>query len=245
MKRLIFFVVILLAVNTTFCQEMVKVKLKNGNIVDGKLIEFQNNDFLVLQLYDDYQVNISMAQIHKIKYKRYTLHGIKDAPRKYYNNTSLGVTFLRTDYGLDGLDWNLHTMHGKSFTHNFMAGIGVGIDRYGDMSALPVYLGGRGEFGRAHIAPTVFTNIGYGHMWVKENRSEFSDIDFIKGGMYWELGGGLTIRNKKTKVALQLAYKHQSSKLDYSFDDWWWGTPSTFEEKRNLRNITLSIGISI
>ncbi len=245
MKRLHVFILALLVMHSTVGQELVKIKLKNGNVVNGTLKEFHDTDFLILELYDDHEVTISMAQIHKIRYKKYTLNGIEEAPRKYYNNTSLGITFLKTDYGLDGLDWNLHTLHGKSFTHNYMAGIGVGIDRYGDMSALPVYLGGRAEFGREHIAPTIFTNIGYSHMWVKENRSEFNDIDFIRGGVYWELGGGLTIRNQKTKISLQIAYKHQSAQMDYSFDDWWTGAPSTFEEVRKFRNISLSIGISI
>jgi hypothetical protein len=242
--RVVLLIYFLFLSGLVLSQNTVKIKLKNGNKVEGSLLEIQNEDFIRLALYDDHVVKISFDQIYKMKYSRYSLNEVVEQQKKYYNFTSVGLIFIRTDYGLDGIDWNLHTLHGININHNYKVGLGVGLDRYGDISALPVYLGARGEFGLNHIAPTAYTNIGYGHIWVKNNRLEFTDIDEVSGGLFFELGGGITIRKPGTSISILLAYKHQVSSMSYSFIDWWVGMPNSFEENRQMRNIVLSIGFS-
>jgi len=129
MRKWIFIISLLFITSMVSGQQSVKVKLKNGNIVRGKLIEYIDGDHLIMELYQDQTVMISLAQIHKMKNSHYTLINEIEEPRKYYNLTSLGVTFIKTDYGLEGLDWNLHTLNGINISHNYMAGLGVGIDR--------------------------------------------------------------------------------------------------------------------
>ncbi len=242
--RVFLFISFMILSGNIFCQNRVKIKLKNGNKVEGNLLEIQNEDFIRLAIYDDHVVKINLDQIYKMKYSRFSLNEVEEQPKKYYNFTSVGLIFIKTDYGLDGIDWNLHTFHGININHNYKVGLGIGLDRYGDVSVMPVYLGARGEFGLNHIAPTAFTNIGYGHIWIKNNRLEFTDIDEISGGLFFEAGGGITIRKPGTSISILLTYKHQVSSMSYSFTDWWVGTPSYFEENRQMRNIALSIGFS-
>jgi hypothetical protein len=225
-------------------QTKVKVKMKSGHSTSGLLKEYHDNDYLILEVADSVTLRVPMSAVEKIKELKYFGDRQAIVPWSYYNYTKFGITFIRTDFGLDGLEWNLHTLHGVHINETFESGVGIGIDRYGNVSSMPIYLGVRGEFGQGHVVPMLLANVGYGYMWEKENRASFNGIEHVSGGMYWEIGGGMTIRNPSTSYSLTLSYKSQGSKIDYDFVDWWTGASQAYQEKRLFQNVSLNFGVS-
>ena len=221
-----------------------KLRMANGNVIAGYLTEYHADDFMILEVTDSVYLRISLDDVSKIKNVRFLSEIEEATPWTYYNYTTFGITFIRTEFGLDGLEWNLHTIHGVHINDFYKTGLGIGIDRYGNVSSMPIYLGGRAEVSHGRSAPLLLGNVGYGYMWEKENRSEFNGIVDLSGGLYWELGGGITIRNPVVSYSISLSYKSQNSKIDYNFVDWWSGMDEMYQEDRVFRNIALNFGMS-
>lgn len=224
-----------------FSQDRVKVKMKSGSTITGKLIEYKVDDYLIVEIYDNTNLRIPFNEFQSFKSLKHVQFQLDDE-RRYYNYSALGLLFVGSN-GVEGLDWTLHTQHGIQWNHVFKTSLGIGLDRYGDFSALPVYLGGRAEVGKNRVAPSIFTNVGYGHFWVKDNRSDWREFDRVRGGIFWELGAGMTIRRPETHFSLSLSYKSQYAAIDYVAIDWG-GYVDEYHEDRIFRNIALTLGVA-
>jgi hypothetical protein len=241
-------ILLLLVSTVAYSQSRVaKIRLKNGNKLEGEVIEMVPDDYIRIRIIQGQEITLPFDQIYKFKNNSFSYQSFSRFQDGYFNYTSIGFTFLSTDESsdLDGLDWNLHTLNGYRFHSNYKVGIGIGIDRYLQTSAAPIYLGGRVDIGNKHFVPTVYANLGYAPMWEKENRKDqWSNIVNIRGGAYWELGGGLTFRNIHSNFSFNLGYKHQSSEIEYDNIGWWGNTEGTEIEKHQYRNITFTFGMT-
>ncbi len=240
--------IVLLSVTTVAYSQsdVAKIRLKNGNKIEGEVIEMVSDDYIKLRIIQGEEITIPFDQIYKFKNNSYSYQSFADQRNGYFNYTSIGFTFISTggNGGWEGLDWNLHTLNGYRINSNYKIGIGVGIDRYLEISAAPVYLGTRVDIGKKHVVPTLFANVGYSPLWVKNSNEEWSNIVNIRGGAYWELGAGLTFRNIHSNFSLNLAYKHQSSEIEYANIGWWDSQGFDTIEKHQFRNITFTFGMT-
>lgn len=223
-----------------------KVKLLDGSKLRGEVFENRVEEFITLSMMDSLKVTIGYENIKWIKGNTYTYHPFKVKDSGYFNYTSFGLIFLKSnEFSAMHPDWTFHTVNGIRFHPRLRAGIGLGIDRYGESSALPIYLSGRADLLTTRITPVVNLNVGYAPMWIKKSQVEWGDLESVSGGFYWEVGAGVEFHYTKTVLILNLGYKQQSADLEYSNVWWWWGGASgeDAEEHRTFKNIAFTIGL--
>jgi hypothetical protein len=218
-----------------------KVILKNGVMMKGEIVEFVQDDYLIIHVMKGQDMRIPADYIRSFKIKKGKMSTYNLPKQGYYNYTKGGFLFLKANE-FDGVQVNMsvHTINGYRYNQFYGAGLGVGLDRYGSTSALPVYLSIYRDLLASKVTPTFNGNIGYGWMW--EINDGWEEFDQVKGGLYWELGAGLRINYNKTALIFNYAYKRQNSELTIS-EDLWWRAENTIKENHKFRNMTLTVGM--
>ena len=237
-------VLLILASSIAFGQSTKSVvKLNNGVILKGEIVEFTRGDYMIIHLMDGYDMRISLEDVRSFKIKDGKLKEYNLPSTGYFNYTSGGFLFLKGGrYDWVEVNMTVHTINGYRFHELYNAGLGVGLDRYGTTTSLPVYLSVRRDLFASRVTPMFNANVGYGWMWESDSYNEWEDFDNVKGGLYWELGAGLRINYKKTALIFNYAYKRQNSELTMT-DDFWWREEDTVVEHHNFRNMTLTVGL--
>ena len=246
MIRPLFIVLLVFVVGNSavFSQETKsKVLLKNGVLMKGEIVEFVQDDYMIMRIMDGTDMRIPANYVQSFKIKKGKLKTFNVPQKGYFNYTRAGFLFLKANE----FDWvevymSVHTVNGYRLNELYSGGLGVGLDRYGNTSALPVYLSFTRDLFASRVTPTFNANLGYGFMWVA-NEDEWNIVDNAKGGIYWEIGAGLRINYKKTALILNYAYKRQNSELTIS-EDIWWRAETTVVENHKYRNMTLTVGLA-
>jgi len=222
-----------------------KVKLLDGSKLRGEVLENRVEEFITLTMMDSLKVTIGYEKIKWIKGNTYSYHPFQTKDSGYFNYTSFGLIFLKSnEFSVVQPDWTLHTVNGLRLHPRLRVGLGLGIDRYGESSALPIYLSGRADLLTTRITPVANLNVGYAPMWIKKAQIEWGDLESVSGGFYWEIGAGIKFNYTKTALILNLGYKQQSADLEYA-NVWWWGGESGEDtvEYRTFKNIAFTIGL--
>ena len=220
-----------------------KVVLKSGVHLRGEIVEFVQNEYMIMSVVDGQDLRIPANVIRSFKIKKGKLSTYNLPQQGYFNHTTAGFLFTKADR----FDWvhtnmTIHTINGYRYNEFYSGGIGVGLDRYGSISSLPVYVAIRRDLFANKVTPMINTNFGYGWMWESDSFNEWDDFETVRGGIYWEIGAGLRINYRKTAFIINYGYKRQNSELTY-FNNWWWGGENWVEEKRKFRNMTLTVGM--
>ncbi len=241
-----FGIILFISAGVAFGQHnLAKIHLKDGSIIRGIIVENEIDDYIKVMVLDTQQVVISYDKIKRFRSVSFKYNAFTSKQTGYFNETSTGLIFLKSsEFSGVSPDWTLHTVNGVWIRRGIRAGLGLGFDRYGETSALPIYISGRGDIGSGRVVPVMNLNLGYAPMWVKSSNSEWTNIDDVKGGMYWEIGSGIKIKGINSSLTLNLAYKHQSGKLTYENVWWWNGSGNVSVEKRNFRNIAFTVGMA-
>ena len=71
----------------------------------------------------------------------------------------------------------VHTINGYRFHQLYNTGLGVGLDRYGTITSLPLYLSVRRDLFASRVTPMFNANVGYGWMWESDSYNEWDDFD--------------------------------------------------------------------
>jgi len=243
---IIFFgIMLFISADKAFSQHtLAKIRLIDGSKIRGIIVENKIDAYIKVLILDSQQVVISYDKIKWFRSISFKYRAYISKETGYFNETSAGLIFLKSsEFSGVSADWTFHTVNGLWVQSGIRTGLGVGFDRYGETSALPIYVSGKGDIGSGRVVPVLNINLGYAPMWVKSSSSVWTDIDDVKGGMYWEIGSGIKIKGINSALMFYLAYKHQSGKLIY-IDNWWNESSSILVEKRNFRNIVFAMGVA-
>ena len=213
----------------------------------GEIVEFVQGEYMIMHVMDGFDMRIPAENIRSFKIKKGTLATYNPPEKGYFNYTYTGLLFTKTNE-YDGININMsfHTLNGYRLSGLYSTALGIGLDRYGAISSLPVYLSLRRDLNDSRVTPVINANIGYGWAWESESYNDWEDFQSVKGGLYWELGAGLRINYNKTALIISYAYKRQNTELEMLNDNWWgwgWGSESTVVENHKFRNMTLTVGM--
>jgi hypothetical protein len=98
---------------------------------------------------------------------------------------------------------------------------------------------------KARFTPLYFAGVGYGFAW-NNSIDEFSNGEMrTTGGMHWQAGIGYRINFNKLAFTINLGYRNQRVKSEYTYFRPWDISDVEITEKRNLRRFVLSMGITL
>ncbi len=225
-KRVLFVSVVLLCGTTLHAQSQKhEVKLRNGSILRGHVVEFDSTSQLKLQTSDGSLWVFDSKEVLEIN----------DAPRieripkrivppskGYYNNTNWSV-YLGEDGRGTTMNVGFTVVNGYQLNKHLMIGGGFGIESF-DPGMMPLF--GEVKFMPFHrrTSPYFEGQLGYGmpleNIFDSNNRSNY-------GGIL--TGCKLGVRSYVTNhlgINVAIGYRHQQNKYNRN---WWWGDePDTF-----------------
>lgn len=102
------------------------------------------------------------------------------------------------------------------------AGIGAGIDYYGDKRSVPLFVDLKKNFKTGNKTPFIYADAGYNFSWLRENEkvvNQFSGTNDYKqkGGLFYEAGLGYKfILKNKLALGFSAGYSCKQSKEIYT-----------------------------
>jgi hypothetical protein len=226
------------------------VYLKNGSIIRGEILELNTVESVKIQLYGGSVFVFSMDEVEKItkepsfmkkKQKKIT---IKE--KGFFNTTETGINLSTGNGNNNGwggyysgsAGFSFHNISGIYFNHWFAAGVGIGIDNFGnDYPISPVYLRLEGNLLKSSITPFYFIDGGIGIPWQKK-RNEYSTVT---GGFGGNAGFGLKFHTASAlSWHFSVGYKYQRKK-EYIYYPW---NGNSQTSKTTYQRLSLRIGMS-
>lgn len=224
----------------------VTVELKNGRFLRGEMAVTVREDYLTLRQADRPPTHISYRKIRGLTFgtesptdpapprflrqaKRFFHLGeinVLAGSRRYAPNTAVGV----------------HTVNGYHFYPHLGVGLGVGLDHYGSLSALPVYASVRGAVLTGKVSPYYFVNLGVSPAWGREPDEFVTDLE-VRGGGMLHTGLGYQINLARSALLIHVGFKAQQTATSYR--ETLWGSEATVEEKRVIRRMSLGVGLML
>lgn len=225
----------------------VKIVLNDGMIFKGVLIESFNENALKLSIdtsniiligYDRIK-SINFANYRKIKSnfeKHVSEHSFLERS-PFYHELRVGMLV-----GEETSSFTAQTINGYQLNKYLGAGVGVGLNTYGNYRTIPVYISAKGYLFDKKVSPYYFGDVGYGFAWKTNKNENMFEVENMKGGVYWQLGLGYQVNFYNSAIVFTLGYLNQLSKIDYTYSGGWDVSEVEVSEKRNLRRVALSIG---
>ncbi len=235
-------------VNPVQAQEkktQVTVYLKNGKVLQGTIITSIFEEYLTLEIDEVTHLDIRFDRIKSIHFGK--LAETKPVEtneasieKGFVHYADIGLLFGQSHIGSNA-SLSLNMINGYQFNQYLMAGIGVGLDIYGEISTLPIYASARGLLTNKKVAPYYFFNTGYALAWANNN---VSDVNYSKtlGGLMIQPGIGYQFNMAHSALLIGLGYRWQKATFEYTTPGW--GGDIFYHEARTLRRLSLSVGIS-
>lgn len=214
------------------------VKLQDGSIFEGQLIEYHDGDHIVLDIGNN-QISIKAENIRSIKHKYNSIqkpYGFKE--KGHYHNSSLGFLPGYFSGEMSSLGVALDHSSGYLFNRWFGAGLNIGIYNYDAESMEVIYSLAaeiRGYLLEKNITPYYVLKSGYGFNFKGQRFLETNGGLFVNPGLGLRFGGN-NGANFTTEIGLvfQDAYFKQQS-------GWW--DRSVIEKDIRYQRFNLKFGI--
>ena len=226
----------------------VTVELKNGRMLRGEMAVTVQDDYLTLVQAGQPLLHIAYRRVRTIHFgsppdrlpppdrpyltlrERFFHLGeinVLAGSRRYAPNTAVGI----------------HTVNGYHFHPQLGAGLGLGVDHYGLVTTLPVYLNLRGAVLKQKISPYYFVSAGSSAAWGHEPEAAIDRLR-VRGGWMLHAGLGYQFNFARSALLVHGGFKSQQTELSYRQNDGW-GSRSDIEERRTIRRISFGIGVML
>lgn len=228
--------------------------LKNGKVLEGKLLDALYQDFITIEFNALERENIHLSRVKGIYFGEYLAGNTESEielpffqrERGYFNVSEFQL-MLGQDASGEGFTNHtiIQTINGYAFQPWLMLGSGVGLDKYGDFLMTPLFLSLRGTLLQKKASPYYYLNAGWAHFWEPENNEV--TYEKARGGYHFQAGAGYQLSMRKSAILVSMGYRLQNSTLEYSMERWnWQGMPSSssVKEERLLRRLVISIGFT-
>jgi len=149
--------------------QKVQVFLKNGSIVNGKLIETWSPDNIKVEsnntiwVFNDSEVDTVI--VGKVLEKQ------KSVEIPYHINVEYGLLIGNSD-NEDNAAGFFHSSFNYNLVHNFYAGAGAGVEYYMEQSYIPAFVQFEYRFRQTKFSPLIFLKSGYLIPGEKQHSSE-------------------------------------------------------------------------
>ncbi|HAQ37040.1 MAG TPA: hypothetical protein DCX89_04340 [Saprospirales bacterium] len=248
MKRLAYLIMLFFLTSSVRAQQndfISIVYLKDGSVLEGKMTEFRENQFIKMDLGGN-EVTISYASIQKIKHKNLaarsaSVYGFKE--KGLYNQTSLG--FLPGKVSTESLV-GLEFDHSIGYLLNRWLGLGLnlGLATY-DQGSNDIYYSVSGEC-RGYLLAKNFSPYytlkgGYGFINADESFLEANGGYFFNPSLGYRFSG-----RSNVSFILEGGLTFQKGYYKQDLNSFWWGGTrgSDFIEKDILyRRISIKMGV--
>lgn len=236
--------------------ELSVVYTKNGSIIKGNIIAYEQGKQLQLQLINGTVITLNDKKIKKI----YSAENLESNTvnekltdilyqfKKEYVFTERGYYFLSSvPLALGYQSWNnvphlgfgIHQSAGYQFNRLLGAGVGIGFDAYyprAGQQFVPVYAEARGYFLKEWVSPTYSFAAGYG--FIPNSNSANIDLVDKKGGFYAHPSLGFRFgASKNANFTLDFGVKFQQGSFVYNE----WGNVTT--QKTKFQRFTVRSGL--
>ena len=219
LKSLYIFFTMLLLNLSAFCQRndyVDVVYLKNGEIIDGIVMEMIPNESILIRNTEGSEFSYKMEKIEKIEKKLVKGQDIKQNTSqgkfnkyRYRNTTELGMSIgfgsIIFNEKNNSSPFTIHTINSLQYNENFSLGLGIGFERYNNFSffytssnltLLPLFIDARVNFIKEDLMFVYFfTEFGYSIGFANkkvDTTSQFMLADF-DGGLMINPGIGFRV----------------------------------------------------
>lgn len=246
---LIVFAAILLPAGRSYSQKYDggRIKLQSGEVVKGRIMEFDTEDGLHLQMQDGRTMWLDQGDIKKITFRKLPAQA-STFQKTAYNPLSVGRFYHQLQTGLllgnKDADLALHAVNGYMFNQYLGTGAGIGLDRYSEYTVMPLYVQVKGFLRDHRVAPFYYANAGYGFAW--HDSPEGADV---QGGLYWEAGMGYQVQFRPFSLTCTLGYRNASARRDFDspeYDVWssrYYPSGMDISEKTFFRRFYIGVGL--
>ncbi len=224
------------------------VYLKNGSIIRGIIIEQVPNQSIKLQTKDRNVFVFKYDEIEKITKENLpfnnsnTSSNLTDFKKSGFINISEvsfcpGVGNVKfADYSVKNEDYSFgfRTINGYQVNEHLSLGVGLGIDKYKNVSMLPITFDARATFLKGKVSPVFTANIGYA-----------INLDGEKGGLVINPQIGVKAYiSKNIAYLFNIGYKWQGQEvlIPYGYDFYYGYTNK--KENAFYQFITISTGFA-
>lgn len=189
--------------------------LKNGSVIRGSLQEMSSTGKISIQTADKSLWVYEQDEI--LRMAKEDVAGFTMPEKGYFIIADLGLFAGRNDF-YTRLNPSLHVVNGYQFNKRWMAGIGIGLDRFEYRGYAPLFGEGRFLVLNKQTSPVLSARAG----WAIPTYNEFVNGERLyKGGL--SLGGSIGITRyigSKTGIQASVGYNYQETKFT---NPWWWG----------------------
>lgn len=193
MKKIASLCIFLLIVSSLAAQKgKVYVQLKNGSVLNGKLIEPTSGENIHLQSKSNIYV-ISKEKVDTIVDNKYKLHAdVVYVP--WFIKAEYGIMFGNSDSEEDKISF-FHGLASYEVHKNIYCGLGAGIEYYQQRSYVPLFSNFEYRFRDTKFSPYLFLKAGY--LIPAEKKKVSSVYDSVKPGnmhpKYLNASGGVLL----------------------------------------------------
>ena len=252
-RKLIIFLLFTLSV-AAHAQEKVTVVLKNGKVLEGKLVDALYQDFITIEYSALERDNIHLSKVKGIYFGEIQTPENQSQIQQPFFKREKGFFHLSEFQMMMGQDQGgssfsnqtiFQTINGYAVHPWLMVGGGVGLDKYGDFFLSPVFASIRGNLQQKKVSPFYYLNAGWAHFWEPED--DRVTYDYARGGYHLQFGAGYQLSLRNSAILLSLGYRLQDSEMQYSVNTWDWSGMSTSNlvtEERLLRRMVMSLGFT-
>lgn len=159
MKKIAHLCIFLLFVSSVAAQKgKVHVHLKNGSIINGKLVESELENDIRLQAKDNIYVipNANIDTIVKNKYQLYT----DEMEIPWFFKAEYGVLLGNSDSEEEAISF-FHGIFNYQFYEKVYGGLGSGVEYYQQRTYVPIFTSFEYRFRKTKFTPYFFLKAGY------------------------------------------------------------------------------------
>ena len=221
------------------------IQLKGGSKLKGMVTRTADQGSILIKVAEiDDPISVPFESIVWLKTKQVKYIELPAKRNGYFNLTHGGLIFSKAgEFDAVEPSWTIHTINGYRFHEKIQVGLGLGLDRYGGVSALPIYVNGSYDVLSSRTTPVVNLAVGGAPMWEAKRYDDFLTYEDVKGGVYYGMGLGIKINYVNSALVFMMNYKNQQGSMRV-VDEWWWGGgPSQSVENRQFRNLSLTVGL--
>ncbi len=218
-----------------------QVVLKNGNIIEGKIITYDTNDSISILLSDSLKLSFSAKDVKGFKSGE-ELTFVKK--KGFYNNTSIGVMFGETQDQLDvPVKLSVNTINGFQINKHFKVGAGIGVDYLTDAFYFPITLNSSYTLFDKFNSPFIRVYGGWAHPYVQKRTSQnwySTDLEYQGGKTLGAELGVISYIRKDVGFTISCGYRFQQLQIHQTPNNYW-GEEETIQY--NLYRTFISLGL--
>ena len=214
-----------------------RIRLKNGNIIEGEIQQYKRNDSISIRLTDSIVVSFSHDEIKGFK-KAVTIGFTKKSG--FYNRTSMGILIGDFDLYYFPLNLSVNTETGYQINKHIKTGIGLGLDYFTENFYYPLTLSASYTILDRLNSPYIRLYSGWTKPYTKKEVN-WSINQFYKGG--GTLGAEIGIRSYLRKdfgFTISCGYRFQRLTI-HEVPNSEWGNEQSFQY--NLNRLSINLGL--